>query len=68
MTGDGRTALKAFMGRFYLDPVLDATTGANPVGWAGQRYLFNDRNGNRLLDAGELGNLLSTTGGAGSIR
>jgi len=68
VTGDGRTALKAFMGRFYLDPVLDATTGANPVGWAGQRYAFNDRNGNRLLDAGELGNLLSTTGGAGSIR
>lgn len=66
--GDGRTAVKAFVGRFYLDPVDTVTSGANPVGWAGKRYVFNDLNGNKLLDGGELGNLLSTTGGAGTIR
>jgi hypothetical protein len=38
------------------------------VGAAGIRYQFNDLNGNRLLDPGELGRQLTTRGGAGFVR
>jgi hypothetical protein len=68
VTGDSRTALKAFAGRYYLDPVDAVTEQANPVGWGGRRYVFSDLDGDMLLDPGELGNLLSTTGGAGALR
>jgi hypothetical protein len=66
--GDSRTVAKAFIGRFYLDPSTDVTVDANPVGKASRRYVFNDISGNKLLDAGELGNFLSTSGGGGAVR
>jgi len=64
--GNGRTVLKAFAGRFFIDPVDNLTEDANPVGYASQTWEFNDLNGNRVLDdPGELGRLLDTDGGGG---
>lgn len=68
VAGNSRTVIKAFAGRFYLDPMHDMTETANPVGAAARRFVFTDRNGNRLLDDGELGGQLSTSGGAGFVR
>jgi hypothetical protein len=68
VTGRGKTVLKAFAGRFYINPSTEIGSNQNPVGAAARRYVFNDRNGNRVLDAGELGNQLTTIGGAGFIR
>ncbi len=68
LLGSGRAVLKGFAGRFFIDPGTTVTAGANPVGFSTRRYVFHDRNGNRLLDPGELGTLLSTTGGGGSMR
>lgn len=66
--GNGKSVIKAFAGRFYLDPMDDITAGANPVGAAARRFRFTDLNGNRTLDPGELGAQLSTSGGAGFVR
>lgn len=66
--GNGRTSLRAFAGRFYIDPSTNVSEGANPVGFAQRRYVFNDLNGNKLLDDGELGRFLSTSGGGGFVR
>lgn len=64
--GDGRTVLKAFAGRFFLDPIDNLTEDANPLGYSSQRWEFTDLNGNRVIDgAHELGRLLDTEGGAG---
>jgi hypothetical protein len=68
ITGQGKTVLKAFAGRFYINPSTDIGSNQNPVGAAARRFVFSDRNGNRVLDAGELGTQLTTIGGAGFIR
>jgi hypothetical protein len=68
VAGNSRTVIKVFAGRFYVDPMVEMTETANPVGVAAQRFVFTDRNGNRLLDSGELGAQLSTSGGAGFVR
>ena len=66
VTGDGRTVLKAFAGRYFLDPIDNLTEDANPLGYSSQRWEFNDLNGNRVVDGmSELGRLLDTEGGAG---
>jgi hypothetical protein len=66
--GNGKTVLKAYGGRGYIDVVASLTGNSNPVGFATRRYEFRDANGNRLLDPGELGRLISTAGGAGALR
>jgi outer membrane receptor protein involved in Fe transport len=69
LTGSGKTVLKAYFGRFYFNPSTDIGTPENPVGAAGLRYIFNDLNGNKILDGPqELGRLLTTRGGAGFVR
>ena len=68
LTGDNRTVLKAFYGRYYFNSADTLADGENPVGVARQRYQFRDLNGNRLLDGPqELGRLLQTLGNAGSL-
>ncbi|HET9831604.1 MAG TPA: hypothetical protein VFP91_07840, partial [Vicinamibacterales bacterium] len=50
------------------NPSTDITSLENPVGQAALRYQFRDLNGNRILDGRqELGNLLTTVGGAGFV-
>jgi hypothetical protein len=68
LTGKGKTVLKAFFGRFYFNPSTNISSLENPVGAAARRFVFNDLNGNLVLDPGELGRQLSTLGGAGFVR
>jgi outer membrane receptor protein involved in Fe transport len=77
LTGEGKTVLKGFYGRFYFNPSTDIGSLENPVGEAEQQYRFTDLNGNLVLDPGpdgslatspELGPLLRTRGGAGFVR
>jgi hypothetical protein len=67
LAGNSRALIKLFAGRYYLDPMTDMTSATNPVGVTTQLYNFQDRNGNRVLDSGELGFLMQTTRTAGVI-
>ena len=76
VTGRGRTVVKAFAGRFYWNPSTTIVDDENPVGQAAARFVFDDLNGNGLLDPGpsggladspELGRRLATLGGAGTV-
>ena len=69
LSGDNRTVLKVFWGRFNFNSADELADQENPVGRAQLRYAFNDLNGNRLLDGPqELGRLISTQGGGGFVR
>ncbi len=77
LTGEGKTVVKGFWGRFYFNPSTDIGSLENPVGEAERQYRFTDLNGNMVLDPGpdgslatspELGALLRTRGGAGFVR
>ena len=50
LTGDNRTVLKGYYGRFYFNSADTLANRENPVGSAPLRYQFLDLNGNRLLD------------------
>ena len=68
LTGDNRTVLKGYYGRFYFNSADTLADLENPVGNARLRYQFLDLNGNRLLDGPqELGIWRSTQGGAGFV-
>jgi hypothetical protein len=68
LTGDNRTVLKGYYGRFYYNSADLLADFENPVGNARLRYQFLDLNGNRLLDGPqELGAFRSTQGGAGFV-
>ena len=65
LTGDNRTVLKGYFGRFYFNSADTLADPENPVGSARLRYQFLDLNGNRLLDGPqELGAFRSTQGTA----
>jgi hypothetical protein len=69
LSGDNRTVLKVFWGRFNFNSADELADKENPVGRAQLRYNFLDQNGNRLLDGpSELGTLNSTQGGGGFVR
>ncbi|MCA1586801.1 MAG: TonB-dependent receptor, partial [Acidobacteria bacterium] len=53
--GNGRTAAKAYYGRFYNQFGSELAEAANPNAIANQFVSWTDRNGNLALDAGELG-------------
>jgi hypothetical protein len=66
LTGDGKTVLKGYYGRFYVN-VADALSQVNPVGFALQHYEFLDPNENGLYDGHpELGRLLGRSGAGGT--
>ena len=68
LTGDNRTVIKGYYGRFYFNSADTLADLENPVGNARLRYQFLDLNGNRLLDGPtELGVFRSTQGGAGFV-
>ena len=68
LTGDNRTVVKGYYGRFYFNSADTLADLENPVGSARLRYRFNDLNGNRLLDGPqELGTFNSVQGGAGFV-
>jgi hypothetical protein len=53
--GNGKTALKAYYGRFYNQFGSEIAQTANPNALANQAVSWTDSNGNRALDPGELG-------------
>jgi hypothetical protein len=62
-TGDTKSAIKAFYGRYYNNLASDFAN-LNPGGAASRTYRFTDPNGNRLYDGPqEIGTLVATTGG-----
>jgi hypothetical protein len=69
LTGDNRTVLKGYYGRFYFNSADTLADRENPVGDARLRYQFLDQNGNRLLDGPqELGVWRQTLGNAGAVQ
>jgi hypothetical protein len=68
VTGDGKSVIKGFYGRYYFNSADIIADNENPVGLAQLRYQFRDANGNGLLDGpNELGNFIRTLGGAGFV-
>ncbi len=61
--GTGKTAIKAYWGRFYNQFGSDVLEASNRNALATLNVTWNDANGNRQLDAGELGTI--PTFGAG---
>ena len=63
LTGDDKTVLKAFWGRFYFN-FADRLSDVNPGGTNWKQFKFLDQNGNRIYDGPqELGTLVSSFGG-----
>jgi hypothetical protein len=66
LTGDNRTVVKGYYGRFYFNSADTLADRENPVGDSRLRYQFRDLNGNRLLDGpAELGVFRAPQGNAG---
>jgi hypothetical protein len=64
LAGDGKTALKAFYGRYYAI-YGNNFNSANPGGVNSRTFRFLDQNGNRVYDGlHELGTLVASSGGA----
>ena len=62
-TGDSRTVIKGFYGRFYQN-FADRLSNVNPGGTNTRTFVFSDLNGNRLFDGPqELGTLVASAGG-----
>jgi Carboxypeptidase regulatory-like domain len=55
LLGDGRTAVKAYYGRFYNQFGSEILETSNRNALATQNVVWSDSNGNLRLDAGELG-------------
>ncbi|HUE88146.1 MAG TPA: hypothetical protein VMO26_18895, partial [Vicinamibacterales bacterium] len=69
LTGDNRTVLKVYFGQSRFNSADTLADLENPVGRAQLRYVFNDLDGNRLLDGPhELGRFIRTVGGGGNVR
>ena len=64
LTGDGKSVLKAFYGRYYNN-LADGFSSANPAGQRYAEYNFNDLNHNGKYDGvQELGTFRTRIGGA----
>ena len=64
LTGDGKSVLKAFYGRYYNN-LADGFSSANPAGQRYAEYNFNDLNRNGKYDGvQELGTFRTRLGGA----
>ncbi|MFQ5791504.1 MAG: carboxypeptidase regulatory-like domain-containing protein, partial [Acidobacteriota bacterium] len=54
LTADGKTVLRGNFSRYYHQVSTDLASFANPNGRAAALFSFNDDNGNRLLEVGEV--------------
>jgi outer membrane receptor protein involved in Fe transport len=67
LTGQGKTVLKGYWGRFYVN-LAQQLQGTNPVVFGSQTYDFLDQNENTLYDgAHELGELVFEVGGGTDV-
>lgn len=69
LTDDGKTLFKANYGQYWWNPgaALSQDVNPNPEVWF-KRYAWTDRNGDRLYQPGEEGQLNSAAGGASTVR
>lgn len=65
LTGDGKTPLKASYSR-YNDQVFTYLF-QGPMAWRQSLHRWADANGNRLVDPGEFGPVISTSGTGGDV-
>lgn len=63
LTGDGKTALKGSVARYYHQISTGIPDEVNPNGLAGEFRIWNDLNGDLKFQPGEEGPVLSTFGG-----
>jgi hypothetical protein len=68
LMGDGKTVVKANVGRFYFNTGVNLADALNP-NTANQYsdYVWNDLNGNRVFDLGEQGALEQRFGGSSNV-
>ena len=66
LTGDGKSVIKGFYGRFYFNSAPDTIAAlVNPVGRTRLRYRWQDLNDNLIIDnTAELGGFLRTVTGS----
>ena len=66
VTGDGKSVIKGFYGRFYFNSAPDTIAAlVNPVGRTRLRYRWQDLNGNLIIDnPAEVGAFLRTVAGS----
>ena len=60
MRGTGKTVLKGQWGRYLHMAAANYGSSFNPATATVNRYMWNDNNGNLLLDAGELGTFVDS--------
>jgi hypothetical protein len=60
LRGDGRTAVKASLARYYDQIGTGTPGGVNPNGLINQSYVWNDTNGDLVFQPGELGAALGS--------
>ncbi len=63
-TGDGKTAIKAFYGRYYFN-YADTFSGINPTGASTATYQYSGPNG--VFNPADVGKLVKTTGGVSTV-
>jgi hypothetical protein len=63
LTGDGKTALKANVARYYYTISTAIPNAVNPNSLSGERHVWNDLNGDKKFQKGEEGALVSVFGG-----
>jgi hypothetical protein len=64
LRGDGKTALKAAVGRYLYTVGTGEPNNVNPNFTFSETYVWNDLNGDLRFQPGELGALLSRSGGS----
>ena len=64
LRGNGRTVIKANWGLFRSNPATALGSDTNPVQKTTYNFAWNDLNGDKLFQPGELGAFASSSGGA----
>ena len=66
VTGSGKTVLKGYFGRYYVN-VADLLAAGNPAALQWKRFKFADPNGNGVFDGPqEIGAFVSQSGAGGA--
>lgn len=66
LTKDAKTVLKMNAGRYWWNPDVNVASSVNSnIATGYERYTWADRNGDRVWQPGEQGNLIARVGGAG---
>jgi hypothetical protein len=64
LAGDGKTVIKANFGIFRSNPATALGSDVNPIQKTTYTFVWNDLNKDKLFQPNEIGNFLSSSGGA----